>query len=333
MNHVPKSFLAFLMMITTAANLLAQATVSPGASVTPKAAATPGSGPTPIALPDIVTEASVAQNALQEINGELRSDPVKAAVLQGLPNFEHDIDVRNAETTRIIRNGPSLDILGQLLTIWQSLSDNASSWVRELTQRATGLDADLARLDNMAETWNLTANEARAKNAPPDVLDRVRQTVGVIQQTQDSLKSSRADILNLQSRLAAEKTRIQVALGTVQQTKQETLNRLLIRESPPIWVLRENTLPSQTTRFRLLDQVRRLEMFVVQEPAKFLGHIALIFFLFLALHWARRGMREWVKEDPTLQRSLPVFDMPIAAAIALSMLFIPLIDPSTMPRL
>jgi potassium efflux system protein len=333
MNHVPKSFLAFLTLITMAASLFAQGTASPGASVTPKAAATPAPGPTPIALPDIVTEASAAQNALQEINGELRSDPVKAAVLEGLPNFEHDIDVRNAESTRIIRNGPSLDILGQLLTIWQSLSDNASLWVRELTQRATGLDADLARLDNMAETWNLTANEAKAKNAPPDVLNRIRQTVGVIQQTQDSLKSSRADILNLQSRLAAEKTRIQVALGTVQQTKQETLNRLLIRESPPIWVLRENTLPSQTTRSTFLDQVRRLGTFVVQEPAKFLAHIALIFCLFLALHWARRGMRQWVKEDPTLQRSVPVFEMPIAAAIALSMLFIPLIYPSTMPRL
>ena len=72
---------------------------------------------------------------------------------------------------------------------------------------------------------------------------------------------------------------------------------------------------------------------MVQEPAKFLAHIALIFCLFLALHWARRGMREWVKEDPTLQRSVPVFDMPIAAAIALSMLFIPVIYPSTMPRL
>ena len=44
-------------------------------------------------------------------------------------------------------------------------------------------------------------------------------------------------------------------------------------------------------------------------------------------------MREWVKEDPSLQRSLPVFDMPIAAAIALSMLFIPVIYPPTMPLL
>jgi potassium efflux system protein len=333
MNYVPKSLLAFLTLISMAASLLAQETASPNVSVTPNAAATPNPRATPIALPDIAAEAGAAQNTLQGINAELKADPVKTTVLQSLPDFEGDIDVRNAESTRIIRNGPSLDILGQLLMIWQSLGNNAKAWSRELTQRATGLGADLARLDNMAETWNLTAVEAKAKNAPQDVLNRIGQTVGLIQQTQDSLKSRRADILNLQSRLAAEQTRIQIDFSAVEQAKQGTLNRLLVRESPPIWALRENTLPSQTTRHTFSDQVGRLEAFLVQEPAKFLVHIALIFCLYLALHWARRGMREWVKEDPTLQRSVPVFDMPIAAAIALSMLFVPVIYPATMPRL
>jgi potassium efflux system protein len=333
MNHLSKSLLAFLTLISMAASLLAQGTASPNASVTPNAAATLTPRATPIPLPDIVAEAGVAQNTLQGINAELKADPVKTAVLQGLPDFERDIDVRNAESTRIISNGPSLDILGQLLMVWQSLGDNAKAWSRELTQRATGLGADLARLDNMAETWNLTAIEAKAKNAPPDVLNRIGQTVALIQQTQDSLKSRRADILNLQSQLAAEQTRIQTDFSAVEQAKQGTLSRLLVRESPPIWAFRENTLPSQTTRHTFSDQVGRLEAFLAQEPGKFLVHLAIIFCLYLALHWARRGMREWVKEDPTLQRSVPVFDMPIAAAIALSMLFVPVIYPSTMPRL
>lgn len=333
MNHLPKSLLAFLTLISMAASLLAQGTASPNVSVTPNAAATPTPRATPIPLPDIVAEAGVAQNTLQGINAELKADPVKTAILQGLPEFERDIDVRNAESTRIISNGPSLDILGQLLMVWQSLGDNAKAWSRELTRRATGLGADLARLDNMAETWNLTAIEAKAKNAPPDVLNRIGQTVALIQQTEDSLKSRRADILNLQSQLAAEQTRIQIDFGAVEQAKQGTLSRLLVRESPPIWAFRENTLPSQTTRHTFSDQVGRLEAFLAQEPGKFLVHLALIFCLYLALHWARRGMREWVKEDPTLQRSVPVFEMPIAAAIALSMLFVPVIYPSTMPRL
>jgi hypothetical protein len=139
MNYVSKSFLALLTLITMAASLLAQGTASPSASVTPKVAATTMPGPTPIALPDIVAEASAAQNTLQDINAELGSDPVKTAVLQRLPNFEREIDIRNAASTRIISNGPSLDTLGELMSLWEGLSDNASSWSRELTQRATGI--------------------------------------------------------------------------------------------------------------------------------------------------------------------------------------------------
>ena len=179
MNYVSKSLLALLTLVSVGASLLAQGTMSPGASVTPKAAATATPGPTPIGLPDIVAEAGAAQNTLQDLNAELKSDPVKAAVLQELPDFEREIDVRNAESTRIISNGPPLDLLDELLSIWQGLSNNATSWSRQLTQRATGLDADSARLDNMIETWNQTANEARARNAPQDVLARVAQTVGL----------------------------------------------------------------------------------------------------------------------------------------------------------
>ncbi|MBV9671681.1 MAG: hypothetical protein JO076_02500, partial [Verrucomicrobia bacterium] len=327
MNDVPKFFVILLMPVTMGASLFAEGTASPGASVVK--AATPITGPIPIPLPDIVAESSAAQNTIQSINAELIADPLKTAVLQDLTNFEHDIDIRSAESARIIANGPSLDVLGELLAIWQSMSNSDSTWIRELTHRATGLNAELARTDTMAETWELTAKEA--KNAPQDVFDRVSQTLSLIQQAQNSLKSRRADILSLQSRLAMEETRIQVALNTVQEAKEEAINRLLVRESPPIWALRGNT--AQTTRYTFLDEVRRLESFIAQEPAKFLVHIALIFCLFLALRWARRGTREWVKEDPSLQRFVTIFDLPIAASIALSMLFVPAIYHSNLPRL
>jgi hypothetical protein len=160
MSYVPRSLLALLTLVSIVASLPAQGTTSPGASVTPKAAATATPRPTPIGLPDIVAEAGAAQNTLQDLNAELKSDPVKAAVVQGLPDFEREIDVRNGESTRIISNGPPLDLLDELLSIWQGLSNNATSWSRQLTQRATGLDADLARLDNMIETTGPSCSPA-----------------------------------------------------------------------------------------------------------------------------------------------------------------------------
>src|SRR6202040_1280750 len=59
---------------------------------------------------------------------------------------------------------------------------------------------------------------------------------------------------------------------------------------------------------------------------------AFILCLFLVLRRARRGIRRWVEEDPSLQRAVPLFEMPIAVSIALSMVFTPLIYPDA-PRL
>jgi potassium-dependent mechanosensitive channel len=329
MNRVPKPVLVLLAFATLAVRVLAQQ-VSPTA--TPSATPTPTATPAPIALPDIVAEAASTQTALQGLNSELESDPVKAAVVKGLPDLEREIDTRNVESGRIIRNGPSFDILGELLTTWQTLRNTANGWSHDLTQRATDLDAELTRLDAMAQTWSLTEKEARGKNAPPDVLDHVTQTVGLVTQTQNALKKDRTDILSLQSRLAVEGARIQAVLDQVQQAKQRALGQLLDRESPPIWALRENGAPGQTTRNTLWNQLRRLGTYVAEEPGRFIAHAALILCLFIALRSAGKGIRQWVKEDPSLERAVPVFDMPIAAAISLSMLFLHLIYPET-PRL
>ncbi|MBV8814540.1 MAG: mechanosensitive ion channel [Verrucomicrobia bacterium] len=329
MNRVPKSVFVLLAFAAMVGGMPAQQV---SATATPRPTATPAPTPAPIALPDIVTEAASTQSTLQGLNTELESDPVKAAVIQKLPNLEREIDTRGSESARIIRNGPSLDILGELLTGWQSLRDTANRWSHDLIQRATDLDAELARLDAMAQTWNLTENEARSKNAPPDVLDHVTRTVGLITQTQNAITNDRTDILSLQSRLAVEGARVQAVLDQVQQAKQRALSQLLDRESPPIWELRENGALGHSTRNPFLNQLRRLENYVAEQPARFIAHIALILCLFIALRWARKGIRQWVQEDPSLERAVPVFNMPIAAAISLSMLFLRLIYPE-MPRL
>jgi small-conductance mechanosensitive channel len=72
--------------------------------------------------------------------------------------------------------------------------------------------------------------------------------------------------------------------------------------------------------------------FVVQEPGKFAIHAALILCLFLVLRSARRGVRKWIEEDPSLQRAAPLFEMPIAVSISLSIVFTPLLYPEA-PRL
>jgi len=226
-----------LALVNTA--LPAAETSAPTAAATTKATASPTPAITPIPLPDVVAEATSAKRVLADINSALAAAAMKTAVFPGLSNLEHDIDKRAGETKTIIANGPAFDILDELLGIWQALANNATNWSRDLTQRATELEADAASLDEMATTWNLTASAAKTKNAPREVLDRIDQIIASIKENQNALQNRRGDILTLQSRVAARQARIQAELKTVQEARQGLLSRLLTEDSPPLWAFGE----------------------------------------------------------------------------------------------
>jgi potassium efflux system protein len=329
-----KDRLCLVLLALALANtaLPAAETTTPTATTTAKATASPTPAITPIPLPDVVAEATSAKRVLSEIDSALAAATMKTAVSPVPSNLERDIDKRAGETKAIIANGAAFDILDEFLGIWQALANNATNWSRDLTQRATELEADAARLDEMATTWNLTASAAKTKNAPPEVLDRIDQIMASIKEDQNALQTRRGDILTLQSRVAAQQARIQAELNTVQQARQGLLSRLLTKDSPPLWAFAEISSSNPSDQHGLSDAVRRVKEVVIQEPGKFVIHAALILCLFLVLRWARRGIRKWVEEDPSLQRAAPLFEMPIAVSIALSMVFTPLLYPEA-PRL
>src|SRR5258708_38537049 len=118
--------------------------------------------------------------------------------------------------------------------------------------------------------------------------------------------------------------RMQAELNTVQHARQGLLNRLLETDGPPLWAFNE-IASRHSDQHVLSDELHRLKEYVLQERVKFAIHAVLILCFFVALRWARRGIRRWVEEDPSLQRTVPLFEMPIAVSIALSTLFAPLI--------
>jgi potassium efflux system protein len=60
-------------------------------------------------------------------------------------------------------------------------------------------------------------------------------------------------------------------------------------------------------------------------PFTFLIHALFIVLTATALHWMRRRIRKLAEEKPDLERALPILDLPVSTAFALSMLLVPLI--------
>ena len=322
--------LALLVLANTSSSAAEAATPTATGTASPAATQTPS--PTPIPLPDIVAEADSAKGVLAAMRSGLASSQAQTTTLRSLPDLEHQVDTRAIESTTIIAAEPSFDALDELFENLEGLAADSASWGVHLTQQVTDLEADAARLDQLSAIWNLTANAAETKDAPREILDRVKQVVVSIKETQRALQTRGSEILSLQSRVAAEHGRIDAELNTIQHARQGLLSRLFERDSPPLWAFGDILATRQSHQYALLDEARRLKDYAVRQSIKFAIHAALILCIFFSLRWARTGIQRWVEEDPSLQRAVPLFEMPIAVSIALSMLFTPLIYPEE-PRL
>jgi hypothetical protein len=235
MSHTLRICITLACLALCAGHLRAQAAAKPVPSTSPGAslAASPTPSPTPISLPDVVTEANSTAKTLRGLSASLFADEVRTKTMDQLPALTSDIDMRTAETNKILAGSPSLEVLGELDKEWQSLGDSAQSLSRDLVRRATGLDGQLAQLTRLTDTWRVTAASAKAANLPPETSNQINSVMGSIQQTHDGLENRRAEILSFQSRLATQENRIETAEGLIRQAREQAASRLWERGSPP----------------------------------------------------------------------------------------------------
>jgi len=131
--------------------------------------------PAPIPLPEVATDAEAASSRLRDILAELSPDPIAEEVAEQLPVLTREIDARLRETRKIVAQRASLEILVGLESEWRRLRRNLSGWTRDLTNRATWLEHQIAELDELEKTWEQTLDAAKSSNAPPEVFHRSKR--------------------------------------------------------------------------------------------------------------------------------------------------------------
>jgi small-conductance mechanosensitive channel len=296
--------------------------------------AKPNPTPTPIPLSKVPLEAQSALASLQEIDASGSRDQSSAdGIARTLSDLTGEIDARIADDTRLLTTSPSLDILNRLKFTWRNFGDNLSVSARELTQHATSLEEQLARLDQLNKTWQATLQSAKQPETPPPVLQSVQSVVDSLERTRQTAESGRAHILTLQSRLAEEEARVRTALSSIEHAQNQALKSLLVRDSLPIWssatgLGREWEKQSGES---FSSQLKASTAFSKRLPFTFLIHALLIVLIAIALHRMRRRIRKLAEEKPDLQRALPILDLPVSTAFVLSVLISPSIYPQA-PR-
>ena len=304
---------------------------SGGAAPSQQASASPAKpipAPTPIPLAKVPLEAQSALTSLQEIDANVSRDQSSAdGIASTLSDLTSEIDARFADDTRLLATSPSLDMLYRLKLAWERFGVRLSVSARELTQHATSLEEQFARVDLLNKTWQATLQSAKQPETPPPVLQRVQNVVDSIERTRQAAESGRDHVLTLQTQLSEQEARVRTAQSSFDQAESRALKILFVRDSRPIWSL-ETSLGTEWERHSsesFSSELKTSIAFTKRLPFTFLIHALFIVLMASALHWMRRRIRKLAEEKPDLQRALPILDLPVSTAFALSMLLVPLI--------
>jgi small-conductance mechanosensitive channel len=291
-------------------------------------AAKPTLAPTPIPLAKVALEARSTLASLQEVEANMSRDQSSAeAVGHTVSELTNEIDARTAEDKRLLTSSPSLEVLFPLKLAWQSFDARLSASARELVQHATSLEEELGRLDKLDKTWQATLQSAKQPETPAPVLKSVQTVVDSVERTGQATESGRAHVLDLQSRISEQEARVRTALSLIEQGENRALKSIFVRDSPPIWSLQTGlgTEWAQHGSESFSFQLKASAAFIKRLPFTLPIHALFILLFATALHWMRSRIRKLAEEKPDLQRALPVLDLPVSTAFALSILIIPLV--------
>jgi potassium-dependent mechanosensitive channel len=276
----------------------------------------------PVPLVDIVTESEALSARLRDIESDLSGDQSVAMVSQQLPVVSREIDGRLRESRGIVAQNPSVEMLSAIETDWRRLRREISALNKQASGRVRELEHDLSQLDQLTKIWEQTLVAAKEPGVPPEVLSRVDSVLQQIRRIHDAAEAQRARALAIQTRVGGQDSRIANALRSIDQARVRVLDHLLLRDSAPIWRLAVRASASgellRESASSFMRQWAGLGAYTERQAARFA--LAVVFFGILAacFYRVRRRMRSMPLEqsDPPS----PVFDMPLAMALILSVL-------------
>jgi potassium efflux system protein len=295
----------------------------------------PSATATPIPTMRVASEADATLEQLRETEASLAADGTVASVADSLSHLTGEIEARIADDSGACKSNPSLVMLHQLRLTWRSFGGELSAWGDELTRVGGSLDEQLGRQDRIAKTWQSTLQSVEQGAAPKDVLRRVQLVLDANLQSQQAVEARRTEVLILQDHLADEKSRVRTTVSLIEEAERRVLQQALVRDSPPIWSVQTSLLEewSKNAGRAFSSQLSALASFAERLPFAFLIHALIIICLGVALYWVHRGLRRWSKQEPSLQPVVPVFALPLSAAVALSCLVCRLALYAQAPRL
>jgi potassium efflux system protein len=298
----------------------------PAAPATPAApAAKAPAAPAPsrpvegaIPAPDIPLEADRLLALLRTLDDRLAPTPTVLVIQSGLPAMAQRIADAQIETKAQVSAASSLTVLTNLADLWAGMQARLKSWADHLRVRATDVGSIIEQLDDLADTWTRTREEARRTQAPAALVKRIDEALAAIAAVRKNATAKRADLLTLQVKVGEQLAAAQGAATLVAQATSADFNTVFRPDRAPIWsgwrdapALSE--LPA-LVRDSAAPQLAVLARYVRDRARRGVLHVVILLGLLAFALRARRQSRAWVATggvDPTLG----VLELPVSTAL------------------
>lgn len=302
----------------------------PSASTTPSGQfpptpPTPGAAPAAIPLPEIALRAEHTLAWLTGVESEITPPAAMQKIVDSLEQRKRDIAAAGGAVDDAIGTRASLDQLQDLKRQLGAQRDEVLEWQVTAQKRAERLEALVATLAAVKETWDLTFDAAKTEGAPDTVLSGIRSLRKEIKALRDVVQSHRTVILTLQGEIAQVATSSRLLLDDVERARFAIRGRFFDADRRPLWTAfgAARSVDSIANRVRVsLDRDwATLRTFAALEKQRIVGH-AVFFVAFLALaFWIRGRARKRRAAGKQIGPTPRVYERPFAVA-AIGTLFV-----------
>ncbi len=305
---------------------------------TNQAAVSPTPEPTPISVSAIVTQAEAVTTRLRAMRTALTDRPDVLEIDEQIPQVTQEIDKEESETAKVLSGGPTLDEIRAIETKWQSILRTTTSWKGTLQNEIAVLDKNIEELNQLSQVWKLTLAATKQKpgvagspqltepaaELPPEILQRVSETLAAIDETRRLTQERRTELLSIQTRASELDSRASEMRDEVRAARDRTLTNLFVRDERPIWAPREQVVSARYLLEQAGDsfsaQARDLRAYAAEGARRFGLHGLLFILITAGLYWARARIHPFVEKEPKLEKAAQIFALPVATGLILTII-------------
>lgn len=292
-------------------------TPSPGPQPSASASPTPLK-PQAIPLADVVQGISQASSTLHDLQAGLQADDTVSVIAADLPALINDVSQRLASTNRLAITSPSLDNLRAVENDWQQTAERLDAWNRELERAENLRQAAVAQLTTLSEVWKETLQTAQKASLSSTLMTEIRHTSDALARGQGESQQDLLTVLTVQAQINQQRTRVSAALDQINRLRTHALDRLLERDSVPLWSLQPDGGMMSSVASSLSTQISLLMEYVNRHLEALLLQLLLfcVFELFLSV--ARRQLSTMAASEPTLTPAMHIFNAPLCTALLIT---------------